>query len=501
MATTQYVKPDLPMSSLTWVGEESLNINPNEGSIVAIAAVADWGPMGTDPKSGTSPGGTALYENLKVFEGIHGQNTTPARTAVVGAFMGMASSMGGGAGAVAFFRLGTSAAAVSTLTVKNTAGSPVDALKLDALYKGTRGDSIAYVNELDPMDVTKHRVRILFRGSTVENYSYTIGDVTQLALLINARSIYVKATMLVTGTALAINAGTPLAGGNNGASVTATEFTEAQAAFSMKNFSVFAPAALVDSAVKVQLAGWQRASAAAQRPFRLVFGGAAGESVADGITELTSNPTLRDEQIVRVCGGTWYDETLNAQLSMAELAPRFAGILAARGETSALTNAPLGGLTPVGSSAPTEADRVVARDQGLTVLKSVAFSDAEVAVSQGVTTFIDRSKPAKPYEHLSEPRIVGILNRIQRYLAGWGEENIVGRRTVTDDTRAEVRKEVLKTVKQLEEVGLADPGSVYVSVEPPPENEPALKDTIPYELGFKPTPTANYVIGVGKLRV
>lgn len=487
----QIAKPNLPSSIVTWIGEEVLRAAPSFNEVVAIPIVHDWGPLGSDDE------GSKLVTSFREFEAIYGNSDTPGRDAVYQAFKGQATPTGLGAGGVIVHRMATGSAAPAEVTINNT--TPAAALNLEAVYSGDRGEDISYILDDDPSDGTRDRLRILFKGAEVERYSYPNTDVAQLALLINNRpSAYVRATSLISGVALTPTAGTAFAGGDDGSAIGSTQWLAALDALEFANFGIFAPFNLTDTSIKASIVQWMQQQEAEMRPVRAVFGGAAGEDVAAAIAELTANPTWRDPHLIRFGVGTYHDESLDKDLSTSQLAPRIAGVLAARGRRSALTRALVGDLTVVGSTGPTSLDLIAGRDAGVTMLRRVSHADADLAVSQGVSTFNSRTTEGRPYDLFSEPRIVGVLDQFLREMVEWGDDVVIGDLTVTDDTRNEVRKEVSKKLDALVSDGLAVPGTTSVDVEPP--DDPALEDAIPYEFSFKPTRTANYLIGFGKVR-
>jgi hypothetical protein len=488
----QIVKPLLPSTVVQFLGDTIQAVPPSFNAVVAIPIVHDWGPLGADSDGGK------LVASLSAFESLYGTGDTAGRTAVVGAFngMGLADSAGGGAGGVIPYRMATASAAAATKTLQNTAGVPADAITFTAIYKGTRGNDISVVIEDDPVDATKDRARVLFRGATVEQFSYAQADITALAAAITNRpSRWLVPSAVTTGTALA-HGTFALAAGNDGtSSLTSAEWQAALDAFEYADFGIFAPYDLTDTAVKAQIVSWLQTMASEMRPARGVFGGAAGEAVDDAITDAA---LMRDPHVIRFGVGTYHDDLLDKDLSTSQLAARLAGVLAARGEKAALTRALLGGLSLVGSTGATTDELVAGRDAGVTMLRRVTNANADLAVSQGVTTFIDRDAAGMPYELFSEPRIVGLFDNIIRRMVQWGDEVIIGNLPVTDDTRALVRKEVTKILNGLEADGLAQPGSSSVSVEP--SDDPGLADAIPYDFAFVPSRTANYLIGSGRVR-
>lgn len=491
---TVVMKPDLPSTVVHILGEKTVTVPPSGGKTVAILAPANWGPLPSEAD------GKKVYASLPQVEADYGNDDSPLRTAVIGALLGTALPGVGGAGGVVIHRLavvgGAGGAARASKAVQNT--TPAAAFTFEAKWTGTRGNDLSYVIEDDPVDAAKDRFRVLFKGATVEQFSYPAADIQFLVDSINRRSSWGKATgAVVTGTALGHVAGTALVGGADGAAYTTAEVLEAQGALEFREFGIVSVAGLTDVAIKVQLATWVKTMADEMRPVRIVFGGAAGETLDDAMTELDSNPALRDPHVVRFAVGTWHDEVTDMDLSTAQLAPQVAGILAARGEGSSLTRAEMANLSMVGSTGPTSEELRVGRDAGLTMLRRVSSAKTDLAISQGVTTYIEDTE-TQPRELWGEPRIVGLFDRIIRQMVAWGDDVVIGDLPVTPDTRSLVQKEMLKILGALEDSGLAKAGTAYVVVQDP--EDPALADAIPYDFGFIPTRTSNYLIGNGKVR-
>lgn len=479
--------PGLPGSPVNIYGRRQTRVQPSDGGTIAIVGTHDWGPVGGDLEE------VSEYFSLSEWETDAGDSPSPSRTGVIGAFAGGATEEERGAGRVLWYRLATGGAARASSVLVNTAGTPADALRLEGLWKGTRGNRIGRQHDADPAVSGNNRLRITFDGAVVHTFSYPAGDLPNLARQVNSRSTLVRATVLLEGTPLGTAAHATLGGGNDGAVVTPTQYAAAQAALEFADFSVFAPCGLTDVPTKVQLAAWIIAMENEGRPARAVFGGPAGETLVQAVAELDANPTLRHWAITRFGDGTWTDELLGTlQLSTADLAPRYAGIMAARGLKSSPTRASFAGLKRIGA-APSNEQIVVARNAGVTTLRRVSDPDTQYAVAHAVTTFIESGNPLYPREFFGDPRIVGIVHHVTRRLAGKFDRTVVGDLPVTQDTRDHVRSGVLEELDELVADNLAyDP---YVIVEP--TNDPALAKAVPYDFGFRPYPTAEYVPGSG----
>lgn len=496
MNTNLIVKPDLPSTSVAIVGESQARVRPGFGSTVMIPAVGNWGPLGAtltdlDP-----------FQSLPEVDAVYGGADSPLRTAAAEAIMGQNTPGAGGAGGVILYRMATGSAAASGRTLQNA--TPAAAVRFVGKYKGTFGDRLGLVIDDDPLVAANDRLRVQLDGATVETYSYLQTDITALAAAVAARpSKYIvrdAAVAIITGVALA--QGTfPLTAGNDGAAVASADWLTAVAALEFANAGIFAPFDLTDSSVKAALVSWTQQMAANMKPVRSVFGGALGETITDAITDVA---LIRDPHVVRFGVGTYYDATLDKTLSTSQLAPRIAGILAARGRRASLTRALLGGLSVVGSSGPDLDALKSGAAQGITMARRVSHPDSSLAISWGKTTYVSTTNPAMPIDLWSEPRVIGIFDDLIRRIVAWGDDQIVGDVPVNDDTRAAVRKEVGKYLSELVSDGLAFPGKPdgtdrpYVICEDP--GDPALADAVPFEFGFKPNRTANFLIGNGRVK-
>lgn len=486
----QIVKPDLPGSGVTFVGETQQRVLSGFGSTVMLPATATWGPLGSE-LTDMDP-----ITSIAEVDAIYGSNSaSDLRTAAVLAFLGQNTPSGRGAGGVLPYRMATNAAAKATITIQNS--TPANAIKFEGVYKGTFGNRLSVIIDNDPITAGSDRCRILLDGVTVESYTYVETNITSLKNQIAARPskyVTVAATPFVTGLVLA--PGTyALATGNDGSTLTSAEYLAALDAFEWADAGIIAPYNLTDTGIKASLLSWIRAMESNMRPVRAVTGGALAESLTDAMSDAA---LMRDPHMIRIGVGSYYSADLDATLSTAQLAPLIAGILAARGEKSALTRALTGGLSVVGGTGPSNDDLKLGRDAGVTMLRRVSHPDSSLAISQGVTTWNDLTSTAKPYKIWSEPRFIGIFDRLIRQIVAWGDDEIVGDVPVNEDTRAAVRKEMGKLLSDLEKDGLSTPGTSYVNVDDP--QDPDLEDAIPFDFGFKPTRTANYLIGTGKVK-
>lgn len=484
--TTTFVVPDNPGTRITFVGETTLRPPSSIADTVAVLFTHDWGPLNA-PQRLTSFGD---------WEPLYSTSDSDGKDAVLGAFVGNGMQVGlAAAGNVIAMRIGTSSAAKAAHNFTNT--TPATALTLTALYEGTRGDDLTVTIDSDPNDAAKDRLRVLLDGVTVEKYSYTKTNITALAAAINARpSRYVSAAAPISGVALTHVSNTALTGGNDGSSVTTTEYQTGLDALEFEDFSVLTVANLADESIFAQIVSWLDAQEEEQRPLEAVIGGDTDEALADAITAVAS---LRDIHLVRLAAGNVHDDFLDKDISMAQLAPRVAGALAGAGEERALTFMPLAGVTlldPI--EVPTDALRT-ASDAGLTALRRASVPGADVIVNRGVTTFNDQDDLVRPYAIFSDPRLVRVLDLFLRRVKTRGDAETIGLPN-SEETRTHVneigRAEIARLAADNLIVNTAEDAPFFNALEPTDD----APDLIPFEFGWRFNYTTNYLVGVGRIR-
>lgn len=484
-----------PGTRIRFVGEVLPRVLPSFADTVAIPTVASWGPLGSETS------GMKRYPDMAAVEEVYGTDDSPLRTAVNQAFRGEDVPGAGGAGGVIPYRMAGNAKARSTITIQNTAGTPADALRLDGKYFGTTGNTLAYTVQDDPQNAAQDILRIYRNGAVAETFRYLNSQTTQLALDINARSRLVTATVLSGGGSPLALASSPvsLAGGNDGATLTLANWTDALTALTFERYSLLAPYDLTDSTVVAALLQWTRDQDEANRPVMVTIGGAAGETLA---TANTRTGTLNEPHVVNVGVGTYRDLLLQKDLSTSQLAPRIAGIMAARGETADLTFALLGNLTAVVGPAPDEIQSGI--NAGTTMIsRATSSADADLHVEMGVTSYTTDTNSALPVEVFGNPRLVRVMDIFLRGMKEWGDSVVIGRLPNNADTRAAVDKEGKRRVDDLLTRGLILPGNAdAVPPVPAPEfrSVETVTDSLPFKFGWQFARTTNYIDGEGKVR-
>lgn len=497
---TTIVKPDVPGTVIRFGGGSIVQIEPSSAETVAIPLVHDWGPIYSDPPGVKGDaGGLQELTSFAAWTSLFGDSDTPGRTAVAGAFAGQGLPGAPGAGAVIVARMAGAAALAATIVIQNT--TPAAALTLTGKYKGSRANAFTYTLDSDPANVARDRLRLYYQGGLQETYLYTKTDVAGLAALINLQSKMVTATMAITGVELTdTTVPVALAGGNDGATLVSSDHVNALNALDLQPFSILAPYNLTDSSLLASYVSWIQSQELANRPVVLVCGGAAGEAITDAVTRTVA---CADPHVVNFGVGTYHDDLLNKDLSTAQLAPRIAGIIAARGDEHALTYCKIGGLHPVGSTAPSSDDVHTAVTSGVVALMGASAVDADVRVAKGVTTFTSAADVNRPLAVFSDIRLVRIMDIYIRSMKEWGDDTVIGDLPVNDDTRALVRGHARVMQDDLLRRGLILPGDgaqipkpFVVCVDP---GDPNLRDAIPYTFGWQFAMTANAILGQGQV--
>lgn len=442
---------------------------PSAGKTVAIGLTHTWGPFKTATLC------TSFADFLDKFGGLAGvgdpTNPTSGYIAVKEAFLGEAAPGFGGAGAVIVYRMGAPAAAKGTRTLQNT--TPATALTVSAKYEGTTGNQLRLTTQDYAADATQNQLIVSdANGVVLETYTYLDTDINGLAAQINANSDWITAAVNINGTALAVVTSVALTGGNDGTTLTTTEYNGAMAALEVQRFGVLVFENLTDGPTQALVKTWAQGQNSAGRRFFTVVGGSLDEAITAAVTR---SGTFNDPDFLNIGVGSVRDyDTLDVNgvplvLSTAQLAPRIAGILANRGVRMSMTFAKLPGLQII--NGPTASDVAKAYDGGVIVLGRASDADATVRIEKGLTTFTTKTDPNRPRAVFSRPKFVEVMHELQNELALWADENIIGRSTVDDETRAAVLAQLNATLTSYQALGAVQPGwSAFVDPVPPPSD-------------------------------
>jgi Phage tail sheath protein subtilisin-like domain len=423
---------------------------------VAILFTHNWGPF-------KRAIGLPSYQDYLAQYGITDDD---GKLAVRGAFQGEGLVGYPGAGSVIAYRFGTAAAAKATHTFQNS--TPVNALKVDALYEGTRGNGFLAEIRTNVADATQ-RDFVVYEGTTVlETYTFAPTNLAALAAQVNAQSQFVRLTVLIDGVAIPNTAigGAALAGGDDGITgLAAGDYSAAFTAVSAFRWSAIACANLTDSSIIASFAAFVDGLNDTGQRVMGVVGGAAAETVAAAVSR---SAAINSPNVLNVGVGTYEDTTSGQQLSTAQLAGRVAGILAARGERLSLTFARLAGLDIV--VGPSRDDQATAVAGGVITFGKDSNALAPVRIVKGVTTFTTKTDAQRKYEIYSNPKFVRTEQGFETELQEVGQNDIIGKLPINKDTRDEVLTKARKLLQKRERSGIIQSGwTLQISSDPPPQ--------------------------------
>lgn len=458
-------RPTRPGAYFNFEGVEQAVIPPAIGGIVAVPITHDWGPLDR----------SVYVDDLSEFKAIYGPSEdTPGYIAVKQAFQGEGLPGRGGAGVVLVHRMGAAAAAKATRALTNT--TPAAALTLSARYEGTFANDLNVSVQDYAADATQTEL-IVFLGSTeIERFRFPDTNITDVAAQINSGSEWLTAVANITGVALTPVANQALTAGNDGSTLIAGDWTAMMTALEIERFSVFSPYDLTDAAILASLKTWITDQNNTGKRFMAVLGGALNETIVTASNITVGSALFNSENVVRIGVGSVEDSRLldvNGDpiiLSTSQLAPRIAGILAARGEAMSLTFARLAGLSIL--QGPTDANINSAFTAGVTVLSRDSNVASPVRIEKGLTTYTTTSDPQKPQSIFRVPKFIRTMHGIQNDMQEWAEEKVIGRLPVGNKTREFVVGETRSRLASREAVGVVQTGwSVIVDPDPAPNDD------------------------------
>lgn len=464
-------RPKLPGAYVNYVAAPTATVPVSVGSIVAVPFTHDWGPLNTG----------VYCASLADFQAIFGSSkTTPAYYAVAQAFKGEGVAGRGGAGSVLCYRMGGTGVAKATKVLNNTGAAA--ALTLTAYYEGVKGNTLTVTTQDYANDSTLNELILYVGGFEVERYRYADTNITDLVAQINAGSHWVQATLTTTGTALATITGSAFAGGNDGSTLAAGDWTNMMTALEAYRFSILAPFDLTNASILTSLVTWIQDKNSKGKRFMTVLGGVAAESYA---TAKAAAASLNDPNIVRIGIGSIKDNVLldvngvASVFSTSQFAPRVAGALAFRGEALSLTFSRFADVDLIGG--PSLQNIADAYDVGLMVFEKDSNA-SPVRINRARTSLVTGTA-AYPFAVFSEPKFVRTMQVFETEITEYGE-TIIGLVPVNNTTRQTLVGEMKLRLRRREEAGVVQPGwSVVVSANPPPDDSQSFVK-LDYSLKF-----------------
>lgn len=409
--------PVLPGLYLNFQAAALAAIQTGARGTVILPIKAHWGPVGTFETI------TSESELLNKFAASSDSDGSTAYKTVRMALLG-------GAKKILAHRLAASAAAPSTITLKDTSGTPVDTLRLTAKYPGARGNDFKITVQTNLIDNTKQDLK-LYEGTTLlKTFTFTAGQTAAALTAINddAANVWLVAEQIAATGTLAAVTSSPMTGGNSGiAGITSVDYINALAAFETQTFNLMTLDGVTDPAIQTSVASWAVRMRNQGKVMITVMGGpAADDTATDAVQKAIARTAgFNHEGIVNVGTGVVLDDV---NYSSAEVAPYVAGLIAGQKLSESTTYA----TTPFDD-----------------VTRRWTHSEQEDAVRNGVFILFHDGRIVKPLRGINslitlrqgqsnffkKIRAIRVMDAINSDLQTAAEDNYIGKINNTEEGR------------------------------------------------------------------
>lgn len=320
--------PVLPGMYMNFQAAALAAIQTGARGVVMVPVKAHWGPIGTFE---------TLTRESQVIDMFTADDTNGAT-----AYKTCRMALLGGAKEVIAYRLDDGDAAKSSITLQDTTEIPVNALKIEGYYKGTRADSFKITVAVNPVDATKKDIK-LYEGTTLKKtFTFTSGTIAAAVAAINGDSQQlITATLIGEGNGiLADVTAQPLTGGDSGIDGLANaDYIDAMALMEAQTFNLVSLDGNTDSGLQASFKAWvQRLRSEGTYITGVIGGTAASDKAADAVAQAVARSAAANyEGVVNVGCGAYLG---GVEYSSAELAPWVAGLIAGQKLKESTTYAP-----------------------------------------------------------------------------------------------------------------------------------------------------------------
>ncbi|MCD9025749.1 phage tail sheath family protein [Cohnella silvisoli] len=440
-------KPVLPGFFLNFQAAALNAIVPGSQGIVIVPVRANWGPVGQFVEIASEK---ELVDAYTVDETGGATAYTSIRLALLGAPQ-----------KVIGYRLAASAAA-ATITLQDTTGSPVNVLKIDAKYPGSRGNTFKVTVAVNPIDSAKKDIK-LFEGTTLlRTFTFTSGTVAAAVDAINSDTSnqWIVATKLVDGNGTLANVSTQsFTGGTSGiAGIANSDYTNALAAFETQTFHVLALDGLSDSALHTSVVAWVSRVRSEGKGIIAVLGGSASDDIAsDAVSKATTrSATYNHEGIVNVGSGAKLD---GVSLSSAQISCFVAGLIAGKALNQSTTYA----IAPF-----VDVTRRWTRSEQELAIKGGVFllyhDGRQVKVLRGMNSLVTlRTGQSKLWKKIRSTRVMDAINADLQRTA---EDSYIGKVNNTEEGRLALISACKQYLQTLASSGVIEQAGFNVILDP-----------------------------------
>ena len=459
----QKVRPGVYVR-VTSAGESSAAVVPQ--GIVATLFRSSWGPLGEPVVLENEPSA------LQRFSG--------------GTVDAVQENFRGGCRQVVGYRLGTGGAK-AMVTLQDTTAVPVDAVKLEALYEGVRGNNFTVTIRGSLSDDTKREL-LLYEGATLRQTVEFTKGVGEAAALVEALSDspWVAATLVAEGT-LAVVAQAPFAGGED-PTVTGEAYSAGLSAIEAVDWNVLC----VDTDDAVTHAVVQAYIDRVRNEGKRVLAVVGEPASVELSTRFANARGFNGPAIIYVANG--FIDAAGNDLDGYKAAARVAGMVAAAQITDSLTHAVVRGATGI-EGALTIAEIEQAIESGALVFTMSAKK--QVHIESGITTFVTPTADMDAgWKKIRRMRTRD--NLIERIVATW--DPIIGKINNNPDGRATLIAAAQGIINQMVGEGALIGGTFVEDPNNPPVGDSAWfvaavddidsAERLYIEFGFQFSPTA-----------
>ncbi|NPV90111.1 MAG: phage tail sheath protein [Firmicutes bacterium] len=382
----------------------------------------------------------------------------------------------GGASKVLAYRLADGSAAAAAKNFKD--GESTDVLKIEARYKGARGNNFKITVQDNPVNPTGKQDIVLYEGSTLlRTFTFDKGtsvvDNAVAAINLDPSNVWVTTVKVAAGNGTLANiSDQALAGGNSGiTSIAAQDYVDFLAAAETREFNILTLDGISDSGIQTSVRSWvDRVREDGKGVIAVMGGPAADDIAADAVSRATARSTgFNHEGVVNVGVGVKLD---GASYSSAQAASYVAGLIAGQklSESTTYAASPFDDVTRRWTAA--EMEQAVANGVFL------FFHDGRLVKGlRGMNTLVTlRQGQNNAWKKI---RTIRVMDAINSDLVRAAEDNYIGKVNNTEEGRLALIgacKQYLQTLAQggvIEDSGwdvYLDPN--YYGANPPITPEP-----------------------------
>lgn len=410
--------PVLPGLYMNFKAAALAAIEPGARGIVAIPVKAHWGPVEEFVEI------TSVQQIIDFFTEDESDGAT--------AYTSLYFALLGGASKVLAYRLASSAAAVATTTLQDTAGTPVNVLRLDAKYKGARGNAFKATVQVNPVDSNKKDIK-LYEGTTLlRTFTFTSGTIEAAVTAVNddASNVWVTATKLAAGNGTLANVTSQaFTGGDSGITgVVSADYTAFLTALETQAFNLLSLDGVTDSSIQTLVSAWiQRVREEGMGVIGVMGGSSAVDTAADAVSQAVARSAgFNHEGIVNVGTGVVLD---GVSYSSAQAACYVAGLIGGQklSESTTYASTPFDDVT----RRWTRSEQEAAINGGVFIL----YHDGRIVKPlRGINSLVNlRQEQNNSWKKI---RAIRVMDAINSDLQAAAEANYIGKVNNTAEGRA-----------------------------------------------------------------